>query len=106
MLNITLVFMMKYIFLCFFSLLVTNVNLEAQISENFNDGDFTNSSAWAGGSSDFIVNNSFQLQSNNTTENSSFWLVTPNPIATSAQWEMFIQIDFNPSSLNYIDVYL
>jgi hypothetical protein len=101
-----LVFMLKYISLFLFFLMGINVNLKAQISENFNDGDFTSNPAWNGATSDFIVNNSLQLQSSNTTENSSFWLATPNSIATSAQWEMFVQIDFNPSSLNYIDVYL
>lgn len=79
---------------------------KAQLSENFNDGDFTNNPAWSGGTSDFVVNSSLQLQSNNTVANSNYFLSTPNPLATSAQWEMYIQIAFNPSSANYIDIYL
>jgi hypothetical protein len=79
---------------------------KAQLSENFNDGDFTTNPAWSGGTSDFVVNSSLQLQSNNTVANSNYFLSTPNSLATSAQWEMYIQIGFNPSSANYIDIYL
>ena len=52
------------------------------------------------------MNSSLQLQSNNTVANSNYFLSTPNTLATTAQWEMYIQITFNPSSANYIDVYL
>ncbi|HVZ97996.1 MAG TPA: lamin tail domain-containing protein [Chitinophagaceae bacterium] len=93
-----LVFCYPMMFLC--------IVAKAQVSENFNDGDFTNNPAWSGGISDFIVNSSLQLQSNNTTANSTFFLSTPNSLATTAQWEMYIHIAFNPSSANYIDVYL
>ena len=62
--------------------------------------------AWSGGTSDFVVNSSLQLQSNNTVANSNYFLSTPNSLATSAQWEMYIQLAFNPSSANYVDVYL
>ena len=47
-----------------------------------------------------------QLQSNNTTANSSFYLSTQNELAAGAQWEFWVQIAFNPSSANYIDAYL
>ena len=78
----------------------------AQIAENFNDGEFLNNPVWSGNPSDFIVNSSLQLQSNNTVANSNYFLSTPNTLATTAQWEMYVQISFNPSSANYIDVYL
>src|SRR5665647_1947876 len=91
---------------CFCILIFINLFANAQLSENFNDGDFTNNPSWSGGTSDFIVNSSLQLQSNNTVANSNFFLSTPNSLATSAQWEMYIQLAFNPSSANYIDVYL
>ena len=87
-------------------LILISITSNAQLSENFNDGDFTNNPAWSGNTSDFIVNSSLQLQSNNTVANSNFFLSTPNSLATTAQWEMYIQIAFNPSSANYIDVYL
>ena len=98
--------MIKIFLPCFCFLLLTGEFAKAQFSENFNDGDFTNNPAWSGGTSDFIVNSSLQLQSNNTVANSNYFLTTPNSLATSAEWQMYIQISFNPSSANYIDVYL
>lgn len=94
--------LLLFILLLFFSVTETN----AQVSEKFNDGDFTNSPSWAGNIADWIVNPSFQLQSNNTFANSTFYLSTVNAKATIAQWDFYCQITFNPSSANYIDVYL
>lgn len=98
--------MARIFFPCFSILMFTALSANAQLSENFNDGDFTNNPAWSGGTSDFIVNTSLQLQSNNTAANSNYFLSTPNSLAAAAQWEMYIQLNFNPSSANYIDVYL
>ena len=86
--------------------MLTSVVSNAQVTENFNDGDFTNNPVWSGNTSDFIVNSSLQLQSNNTALNSNYFLSIPNTLATTAQWEMYIQITFNPSSANYIDAWL
>ena len=93
-------------FTFFYILILISFFTKAQFSENFDDGDFIANPAWSGGTSDFIVNSSLQLQSNNTVSNSNYFLSAPNSLATSAQWEMYIQIAFNPSSANYIDVYL
>ena len=97
--------MMKIFLSCFFILLFTGFG-KAQLSENFNDGDFSSNPAWSGGTSDFIVNSSLQLQSDNISANSNYFLTTPNTLATAAEWQMYVQIGFNPSSANYIDVYL
>ena len=78
----------------------------AQFSDNFTDGDITNNPSWAGNTADWTVNPSFLLQSNNTVANGSFYLSTASTIATTAQWEFYCQITFNPSSANFIDVYL
>lgn len=91
---------------CFFLIMVLSINSNAQFTENFDDGDFTNNPSWSGNTPDFIVNASSQLQSNNTVANSNYFLSTPNTLANIAQWEMYIQLNFNPSSANYIDVYL
>ncbi|MGB4843992.1 MAG: lamin tail domain-containing protein [Ferruginibacter sp.] len=77
-----------------------------QFTENFNDGDFTTNPAWVGNTSDWTVNPSLQLQSNNTVASSTFYLSTASTMATTAQWEFYCQITFNPSGANYIDVYL
>ncbi|MEP6949008.1 MAG: lamin tail domain-containing protein [Ginsengibacter sp.] len=91
---------------CFLLLMFISFVSNAQLTENFNDGDFTNNPVWSGNTSDFILNSSLQLQSNNTVANSSYFLSTPNTIATTAQWEMYVQITFNPSSANYVDAWL
>lgn len=78
----------------------------AQFVEDFSDGDFTNNPAWVGNTGDWIVNASKQLQSNNTVANAAFYLSTASTLATTAQWEFWCQITFNPSSANYIDVFL
>lgn len=95
--------MPKILFLvsCFFAL-----NVSGQITESFSDGEFTGNPVWLGDTSGFAINSSFQLQSANTVANSNFYLSTENVLATSAQWEMYVQLDFNTSSANYVDIYL
>jgi hypothetical protein len=78
----------------------------AQLSDNFNDGDFTSNPAWVGGTSDFIVNAALQLQSNNTVASSNFYLSTASTKATTAQWDFYCQFTFNTSGTNYTDVYI
>jgi Lamin Tail Domain/CHU_C Type IX secretion signal domain/Bacterial Ig-like domain len=78
----------------------------AQINENFADGNFTTAPAWGGGVADFIVNPSLQLQSNNTVANSAYYLSTASTLATTAQWEFYCNLTFNTSSTNYVDVFL
>jgi hypothetical protein len=91
-------------FLCIL-LLISGIS-EAQLTENFNDGDFTKDPAWSANISDFIINPAFQLQSNNAVANSSFYISTPNTKATTAEWDFRVRLAFNPSSNNYMDVYL
>ncbi len=78
----------------------------AQITENFNDGNFTSNPVWTGNTGDWIVNTAGQLQSNNTVANATFYLSTPNALATQTQWDFYVRLNFNTSSLNYTDVYL
>lgn len=78
----------------------------SQLSEDFSDGDFRSNPSWIGDTSSWIINTSQQLQSNATLVNSSFYLSTQSTKALSAQWEFSVQMQFNPSSANYIDIYL
>ncbi len=98
--------MIRNFFSCFLILILLSISSNAQLTENFNDGDFSNNPSWSGNTADFTVNTSSQLQSNNTTANSNYFLSTPNTLSIIAEWEMYIQINFNPSSANYIDAYL
>ncbi len=87
---------------CLFIFLLINATVNGQISDNFNDGNFENP-VWAGDTSSFIVNNSLQLQSNDSTINGNFSIVTENKLCIGAQWELWLRLSFNPSSANYID---
>ena len=98
--------MRKKISLPFILLLFFAMAASAQVTENFNDGDFTANPLWTGSASDWIVNTSFQLQSNNTVANSSFYISTANTLATEAQWEFYTKLSFNTSSANYTDIFL
>ena len=82
------------------------LHAKAQLSENFNDGNFTANPPWTGNPADWTVNAALQLQSNNTVANSSFYLSTAGTLATVAQWDFYCSISFNPSGANYVDVYL
>ncbi|MCU7551338.1 lamin tail domain-containing protein [Chitinophagaceae bacterium LB-8] len=78
----------------------------AQFTEYFNDIDLTANPPWTSTANSWIVNNNLQLQSNNTIANSSFYISTPSSLATSAQWELSVTLNFNTSSANYVDIYL
>ena len=98
---------MKRIKLLLFALTIFLYNLaSAQVTENFNDGNFTSNPAWVGSTADWVVNAAGQLQSNNTIANSTFYLSTPNTLATQTQWDFYVRLNLNTSSLNYTDVYL
>ncbi len=77
-----------------------------QFSDNFADGDLSSNPVWTGNTADWTVNNALQLQSNNNLTNSTFYVSTASAMATTAQWVFYCQMAFNPSSANYVDVYL
>ncbi len=79
----------------------------AQLNEEFSDGDFSSNPSWSGSNAgtDFtIINN--RLRSNSGIASSSFFLSTASTKAMNTQWEFWINIQFNPSGSNYVDVYL
>jgi Lamin Tail Domain/Bacterial Ig-like domain len=79
---------------------------QAQLIETFTDGNFSANPAWVGATADWIVNPSFQLQSNNLVANSTYYLSTANTMATTTQWDFYCNLTFNTSSTNYADVFL
>ena len=78
----------------------------SQLNETFSDGNFTTAPAWAGHTADWTVNPAGQLQSTNTTANSTFYLSTPSTAAITTEWTFYLRLAFNTSSLNYVDVFL
>ena len=79
--------------------------VSAQVSDNFSDGDFTTNPTWSGDDSVYtIVSN--KLRSNKTIASSTFYLSTPSTLATNCQWEFWVNLQFNTSSANFVDIYL
>jgi hypothetical protein len=87
-------------------LLLLSAVSQAQFTESFTDSNFTSAPKWIGDTSNWIINSSYQLQSNDTLANDTFYLSTPSTLATTAQWEFYTKLSFNTSSANYVDVYL
>jgi len=79
------------------------------IRDDFSDGDFNNSPEWTGDLTDFIVNESFQLQLNFQDDPlrpaylSS--LVTPGNL-DEKEWRFDVNLDFSPSNSNRLAIYL
>ncbi len=87
-------------------LLIFFSGTKAQVADNFADGNFTTNPTWIGNTGDWIINPAFQLQSNSTVANSTFYLSTASTLATTAQWDFYCYLAFNPSGSNYVDVFL
>lgn len=78
----------------------------AQVTEDFSDGDYTTNPVWAvSAPTDFTVV-SGQLKSATTTTNTNFYASTTNTLANNCQWEFYVNLQFNTSSANYVDIYL
>ena len=92
--------------LLIFGLFLYAPKVHAQVSDFFSDGNFTNNPTWSGNNTDWIVNTDQQLQSNSTTASSNFYLSTTNTKATDTQWDFWVRLAFNPSGVNYADVYI
>jgi hypothetical protein len=78
----------------------------AQFTDNFSDGDFTSNPGW---NSDITANwtiDNFKMRSNSSVISSSFFISVPSTKVTSAQWEFWMNLQFNTSSANYADVFL
>lgn len=90
------------VMLCLFCVSLLN----AQITDNFSDGDFTANPTWTLGSvTDFSVG-AGQLKSANTTTNSSFYISTTNTLTSNCTWEFWVNLQFATSGSNYVDAYL
>jgi hypothetical protein len=79
---------------------------EAQILEKFSDGDLSSSPVWTPDQANSWVVTNEQLRSNSTSVNSIYYLTTPSAKALNAQWEFWVNLQFNTSSANYMDVFL
>ncbi len=77
--------------------------LAGQWSDDFSDGEL---SGWEGDTPNFTVNSSLQLQLNAPSGSTHSWLHVPVPFADSMTWEMYIRMDFAPSTSNQLKIFL
>jgi hypothetical protein len=79
--------------------------LNAQIADDFSDGDCTSNPVWIGQQSMFRVNADYQLQSDFPSAGSAY-LSLPAAIEGAVSWEFFIRLAFSPSANNFARIYL
>lgn len=77
----------------------------AQLSEHFDYQSINEVSVWDGTDTAWQIQ-SGRLRSHLQQQSSSFYIATPSSLARNAIWEWWLQLDFNTSSLNYVDVFL
>lgn len=80
-------------------------SVNGQFSEEFNDGDFTHTPLWSGDSVAFEVVD-HMLHLNAIPEQGEAMMTTKSEVALDAVWSFELKMEFNPSSQNFIDVYL
>ena len=90
---------------CLSILSILSFNVSGQFVDEFEDGDFTHNPSWQGHVQDFIVNGYKQLQLSAQGAGASY-LSTPSLSINNAEWELYLEMDFNPSSSNYARIYL
>ncbi len=94
--------MQKYILFIF---LLCCICGQAQISEDFSDGEISTNPEWLGDKSDFIVNTENELQLMAPEAGTSL-LYTAIQTGGDMEWDMYLKMDFSPSGSNKTTLYL
>ncbi len=93
-------------FLLILQLLTAPILLNAQVSDDFTDGDFSNNPTWVGDNTDFEIDTELRLHLNAPpVDNLSHLAISSSPI-NDASWEITLNMDFNPSSTSGTYIYL
>ncbi|WP_443938058.1 lamin tail domain-containing protein [Pedobacter sp. MW01-1-1] len=89
------------------SLLLFSKITFSQIKESFTDRDFLRNPVWIGDTASFYINSQDQLQSNGANKTAQILaLSTENPSVLNTNWEFFVQLNFDPTTSNYVRIYL
>jgi hypothetical protein len=90
-----------------FILIVISQIAKSQVFDDFEDGDFTVNPIWSSSitNADFTVINK-RLRSNSSLASNNFSISTANQMALNTKWEFWVNLQFNTSGSNYVDVYL
>lgn len=78
----------------------------AQVTDTFDDGDFTNNPSWTGDSMAFGINPALQLQTLKSGKSDTVYLSTASKYNLNTVWEFYIEMRFDPSAANQLRVYL
>lgn len=89
----------------FFILLLLPFAVDAQVVDDFSDGDFTGNPTWTGDAAQFEVNTSGQLHLNSLVADTAS-LVTASTWATNAEWRFWVKLSFATSANNNARYYL
>lgn len=81
------------------------VAAQTAVTDDFSDGDFTNDPSWNGDTVFFGVNAAGELRLLDSLAGVRC-LYTASEISLEATWEWRCRLDFNPSSSNFLKVYL
>lgn len=101
--------MKKMLTLAILFAILMKINLFAQISDNFSDGEISTYPTWIGDTSDFIVNDDLMLQLNASqagTSSIGFSIDNMNAWEEDIEWSFRIKMAFSPSANNYGRFYL
>ncbi|MBT6514729.1 MAG: hypothetical protein HOK65_08150, partial [Crocinitomicaceae bacterium] len=83
---------------------VNSLTLNAQVIDDFADGDFTAAPTWTGDNAFFVIDAN-QLRSNSSVA-ASYYLSTPSTLSIDAQWEFSIDFQLATSGVNYAHIFL
>ena len=87
-------------------LLLINISVNAQFSDDFSDNNFSENPKWEGDTTQFIINGTQQLQLNGN-ESGRAQIVTANPFhEVEIEWRFFVKLSFSPSGNNYARILL
>lgn len=93
------------LFLTFIVLFFSVISF-SQWSDDFTDGDFTANPTWSGQNANFDIDVSNRLHLNAPAVSDTSYLSLTSDVIENATWEFLVDLDFNPSSSNYTNVYL
>ncbi len=98
-------YMCRHLVFFFLGLVFISQSVQAQVNDDFSDGNFTASPAWTGDTASWRVV-SQQLNSNALATTTQTYIATANTWAVTAQWEFLVNLKFATSSANYADIFL
>jgi Lamin Tail Domain/CHU_C Type IX secretion signal domain len=101
--------MRKGLFACRLAILwmclTSTLRMNAQVIDDFSDGDLSLAPSWEGDTGQFVVSGGF-LQLNSTGSDSSFIVTSYSTISDTMEWRVKVKMSFSPSSSNYARYYL